>query len=642
MRAVAALAWVLALVTALGPARAQGLRLLSPLPDAPTHTPSGSSPPIRAGTEGAAVELALRSTRPFVNVLGRVDAAGTRVSVNDEIVPVYGSGVFVRDRLPLQMGMNRIVLHARDAQGQEQRLEFQVTREEPPAPAAPRTGLWIDAASIQPRATWRVPPGEAVQASVQASPGQRVQVRWALVDDWHDMTEGPQPGQYSMALKLPPQAAADALAPLEFRLLDAASASTSSRQRVVRQSGTSKVARHKPKVFAAVRGEADVGPWPAEPPLFVAVPDGADLLHGVHEVRLGGPFLAELPEGTLLAVEAQLGAHYRLRLSPQQTAFVTTRSLVPAPAGSRRPHAYFSSLQVQGGPEGDRVLVPLPPGLPYAVRARVDGQARAEVQLDLFGAHDASTWLSHSQSARLVHELQAEQIGPGHLRLRAVLRSPQLWGWRVQRVPQGLWLRISAPPPLAPAPASPLQGLTIALEAGHGSAANLGAVGATGVPEKDINLWTTQALKAELEARGVRVLMVREGDENPNLRERARRAQASGAQLFISVHANAADTSNGYLRVGGTSMFYKHPHSRDLAQAIQQRMLQATGLPDFGRVGNFNYAPTRLLSGMPAVLVEQAFMSNPQEEALLLEPAFRQRIAQAIRLGLEDFLNGWR
>ena len=41
---------------------------------------------------------------------------------------------------------------------------------------------------------------------------------------------------------------------------------------------------------------------------------------------------------------------------------------------------------------------------------------------------------------------------------------------------------------------------------------------------------------------------------------------------------------------------------------------------------------------MPAVLVEQAFMSNPAEEAMLLEPAFRARIARAVRLGLEDFV----
>ena len=112
----------------------------------------------------------------------------------------------------------------------------------------------------------------------------------------------------------------------------------------------------------------------------------------------------------------------------------------------------------------------------------------------------------------------------------------------------------------------------------------------------------------------------------------------SGAHLFVSVHANASDTSAGYLRAAGTSTFYKHPSAHDLAAAVQRRLLQATALPDFGLVGNFNYTPIRRATWAPAVLVEQAFMSNPAEEALLLDPGFRNRLAQAVRDGLEDFL----
>jgi N-acetylmuramoyl-L-alanine amidase len=132
--------------------------------------------------------------------------------------------------------------------------------------------------------------------------------------------------------------------------------------------------------------------------------------------------------------------------------------------------------------------------------------------------------------------------------------------------------------------------------------------------------------------------MVREGDDNPSLRERARRVLDSDAQLFVSVHANATDTSGGFLRVAGTSTFYKHATARDAAAAVQHRLLEQTGLDDFGLVGNFNYTPIRLVTTMPAILVEQAFLSHPGDEARLLEPAFRATTARAVRLGLEDFL----
>jgi N-acetylmuramoyl-L-alanine amidase len=67
-------------------------------------------------------------------------------------------------------------------------------------------------------------------------------------------------------------------------------------------------------------------------------------------------------------------------------------------------------------------------------------------------------------------------------------------------------------------------------------------------------------------------------------------------------------------------------------------MLAMTGLDDFGLVGNFNYTPLRLVTAMPAILVEQAFLSHPGDEAKLLDPAFRAVMARAVRQGIEDFL----
>jgi N-acetylmuramoyl-L-alanine amidase len=307
------------------------------------------------------------------------------------------------------------------------------------------------------------------------------------------------------------------------------------------------------------------------------------------------------------------------------------------------PQPVFTSVSAGAGPGAnaghDVVTVPFPAALPHAARVVAGAGGGMHLELDLFGTHEAATWITHASSLRVVREVTVAQQGPGHVRVRVELKEPKrLWGWRLDSDARALRLLLRHPPVLAAAPASPLSGLVVAVEAGHGSPANLGAVGATGVPEKDINLWTSEALQRELEAAGARVVMIRVGDENPNLRERAERTLAAGAHLFVSVHANAADTANGYLRAGGTSTYYKHAHGREAAAAIQQRMLAATGLPDFGLVGAFNYTPIRLLTSMPAVLVEQAFVSNPAEEALMLEPAFRERMARAVREGLEDFL----
>jgi N-acetylmuramoyl-L-alanine amidase len=564
------------------------------------------------------------TTREFVNVLGRV-APGSTVRVAGEPAVVFSSGIFVRDRVPVVLGPNRIEVTATAADGPTQSRVLEVERIAPPAPPPPlRTDrLAFAPESLRPALALRVAPGEAFEVAAHATPGQRVQVRLPGEKRWRTLPESPAgSGRYRAPMVFDAAAAEAAAAPVEFRLL-----------------ATTLPRSAKPRVLLA-KSVADVGLWRADPArLFVAGPDGADLLHGTHEVRLGGPSLAEVPPGTLLLATGQRGEHVRMPLSPDTTAWVLAKSLAPAAAGAVPPAVHFTTLSLAGSPLGDVLTVPLSAPVPYAVRAVADGAGRMALEIDIFGAHHATTWITHRASAAVVREVTAEQAGPGRVRVRVQPHAARLWGWRVERTATSLRVTL-VPTPAQFGTPTPLAGLRIALEAGHGSDANRGAVGATGVPEKDFNRWTAEALKTELDAAGALVAMVREADANPSLRERVRRADEAGAQLYISMHANAADTAGGYLRVSGTSTYYKHTTGRDLAAAVQKRLLAETSLPDFGLVGNFNYTPIRVATGMPAILVEQAFVSHPGDEAALLDPAFRLRLARAVKAGIEDFMRG--
>lgn len=557
---------------------------------------------------------ALTTSREFVNILGRT-APGTAVRVGGEPVQVFATGVFARDRVPLAGGLNQILIEATlpGNTGSTQHL-LQVERVAPPVPVQPpgERSWFIDSTRLQPAQAQLVAPGEAVEVAARATPGQLVEARLAG-QRWLPLTET-APGRYRAALVFAGHGDV-AAAPVRLRLT----------HRTLRKT-----------ITALTPGSA--GQWRTDPErLFVAGPDGAELLHGLHDVRLGGPYLAELPPGTLLRASGRRGEHLRVQLAPDSVAWVAERQLLPAPAGTARPSAFFTSLSVVGSAEGDVVSIPLAAPVPYAVRDAVDAGGRHTLEVEIFGAHHATTWISHRASAQLVREVSVLQAGPERVVLRILPHAARLWGWRVERTPGALRVLLRPPPLLAPG-GPPLAGLHVGVEAGHGGADNLGAVGATGVPEKDLNLLTAQAVKAELESAGATVTMVRDGDHNLLLRERVRRVLDSPAQLFISIHANAADTGNGFLRVSGTSTYYKHAIGRDLAAAIHLRLLQDTGLVDFGLVGNFNYLPIRLVSWMPAVLVEQAFVSHPGDEARLLDPVFRAVLAKAVRAGIEDFL----
>lgn len=557
------------------------------------------------------------TTRDTINLLGRT-ARGALVRVGGEPVTVYSTGVFARDRVPLTLGPNTIRIEATAADGQTLTRVLEIERAAPPSgPAWPEDRLWLDGSSLQPQETQRVAPGEAVEVSVRATPSQRVDARLPG-QPWQPLAET-SAGRYRALLAFG-SAAVGRPAPVQLRV---------TARRLLRGAKASGIVALTP---------GDAGLWRADPErLYTVGTDGAVLLHGLHAVRLGGPNLADLPAGTLLNITGQQGDHLRAQLAPDTDGWVAASAVAPAAAGTAAPRVHFSSLSVSGSAEGDVVQLPLNARVPYAVRARADASGRQHLEVDVYGAHHATTWITHRAGTRVVREVTAEQAATGRVQLRILLQQPRLWGWRVERTASALRI-IVRPAPVLPPEGSPLAGLRVALEPGHGSADNLGAVGATGTPEKDINRWTVDALKAELEAAGAQVVVVREGDDNPPLRERARRVTASDAQLFISVHANATDAGAGTLRVAGTSTYYKHSSGRDLAAAVQKRMLEQTGLDDFGLVGNFNYAPIRLVTWMPAALVEQAFVTHPGDEARLLDPAFRALMAKAVRLGLEDFL----
>lgn len=573
----------------------------------------------------------VRTHEAVLHLLGR-SSPEAQVRVGGEPAAVFASGVFVRDHVPLQPGPNRIVVEARWPDGSVITEALLVERgPPPPTPEWPSRRDWLDGGSLQPAERLVVAPGEPVEVAVRATPGRLVQARLPGQANWQPLVEH-APGRYRAALVF--DSAGDVEpAPVRLRLLPP-------------QRGPA--ARRRP-VQALAPGA--VGQWRNEPGRLVRVLEaGVELRHGLHAVRLGGPYLGELPAGTLLNVTGQRGEFLRVQLAPGIQAWAPADAVAPAPAGTPAPRAAFSNVAIRPDPAQpghDIVSLPLPEPVPWQLRLETDAGGQHSLVLDLYGAHHAATWISHGSGLQVVQELTVEQAASGVVRLRARLQGGRLWGWQAGREAGQLRLRLVAPPrpaaspgptPDSTAPGSPLAGLRIALEAGHGGPTNLGAVGATRTPEKDFNRWTTDLLAEELRAAGASVIDLREGDSNPSLRERSQRAQAEGAQLYVSVHANAAAPARGYLRVSGVSTYYKYGNAQPLAAAVQQRLLEATGLPDFGLVGNFNYAPLRWTTSMPALLVEQAFVSHPGDEARLLDPAFRATLARAIRQGLEDAL----
>ena len=181
----------------------------------------------------------------------------------------------------------------------------------------------------------------------------------------------------------------------------------------------------------------------------------------------------------------------------------------------------------------------------------------------------------------------------------------------------------------------------VVLDPGHGGY-DPGAVGPTGLKEKDVTLAVALKVATYLHSPTFMLVFTRMSDQVPwpadekrDLAARCSIADACNPDLFVSIHCNsAADRS-----ASGTETFY-YPGSakgKALATAIQAKLVQALGTKDRGVKENAGLAVLRGTK-CPAVLAELAFISNPQEEKLLGNRDFQEKAARAIAGGIADYL----
>ncbi len=177
----------------------------------------------------------------------------------------------------------------------------------------------------------------------------------------------------------------------------------------------------------------------------------------------------------------------------------------------------------------------------------------------------------------------------------------------------------------------------IVIDPGHGGSDR--GSSRHGVDEAYLALDVSKRLRDILVARGWQVRMTHDADVDvyqPNdsahdeLQARDDVANHAGARIFISIHANAFINSGPY----GTTYYISKPSDLGLAEAIEHD-LASDGTKDDGIVRSHLYVT--LHAAMPAVLIETAFISNPNDFALLTSAAWRQRAAQSIADGIDRY-----
>jgi len=330
-------------------------------------------------------------------------------------------------------------------------------------------------------------------------------------------------------------------------------------------------------------------------------------------------------DGVRAGMSGRRNGSLRLQLDGQTAAWVAEEEVVGLVGVELSERARVGTVRFRG--QADRLQVRVSVSQPVPFHVLVDGR---RLTLVLHGVYADTDWMQYGSDNPFLESARWEQASEDRYLLHIDLAQPP-WGYRVRHGPGLLALDIRRPPVIDVK--HPLEGRTIVIDPGHPPA---GATGPTRLYEGDANLGIAFRLKRLLENEGAQVTLTRADRSPVRLYDRTFLAELLDAELLISIHNNALPDGVNPFENHGTSVYYFHPHSLDLARALQGGLLGRLGLRDlgFGRSSLALVRPTWPL----AVLTEGAFMMIPAQEAGLRQPDYLEAYARGVVDGIRDFL----
>jgi N-acetylmuramoyl-L-alanine amidase len=357
-------------------------------------------------------------------------------------------------------------------------------------------------------------------------------------------------------------------------------------------------------------------------------------------------------------------------------------TLPTLPTATKAYEANISKILVEQKANG--TLIRLQTTRPFSQKHVSTRLTRGWLYIDVVGGRVDTGAVRHTQAVGLVRRVVPLQVG-AVAQISCALKG-EIDHKRISISGQGNEILVSLPTEVQ-VPSEVLRNLeierrkwlldTIVLDPGHGGH-DPGAIGPSGVKEKDITLMIAKQLKRLIEKNlDVRVIMTRENDRFVPLKDRTQLANSVQGKIFISIHCN----SNPSRRVTGATTYFLGPakteeaievarrenavinyeadstayaglneesfiltalvqnsfnrESEDLAAMVQEEVYQNVKLANRG-VKQAGYY-VLIGASMPNILVETAFLSNPREEALLRDKNFQEEIAQAIYNSIKKF-----
>ena len=348
--------------------------------------------------------------------------------------------------------------------------------------------------------------------------------------------------------------------------------------------------------------------------------------------------LTPLPKGSKARVTGKEGEWLRLDYG----AWIKAKETKPVP-GNIPPQSIIRGIVAKQKKSATEIVFPLQHPVPVEIKQKDDS-----ITLSLHNT-TAQTDTIRLDRDPIIKRLDWQQVSPTQINYTFELNKEQQWGYSVGYKGTNLIFSLRHPPqamPLfnmdrsvkdpinAPLIKQPLNGISILLDPGHGGK-ELGARGATGYPEKDVNLLMAKLVEQELIELGAKVYLTRREDVDVSLQKRVEMIDNIKPDLAISIHYNALPDNGDAANTQGISTFWYNTQAHAPAMFLHDYLIDRLNRPDAGTFWN-NLALTRPHTA-PSILIELGYMINPQEFEWITNKVEQKKLSKAIAEGIKEW-----
>jgi len=529
---------------------------------------------------------------------------GAKLTINSDSVKVYPSGAFGY-LTRLDRGLNEIIVESRHGEMYQSR-KVKIYRL-PPIKSLSEEPTAIESIMMEPSEELMLVPGDVLKVRFKGSPSGKAKFNFGKWGKNIPMQELPPEktggveGIYTGSLIVKDYGDRDP-EEIEFKLKGKDGSEVK-----VKTSVKVKIYSNKVPIVGRIKNDDTIA-----------------------RIKPDGAIFTSLQKDVKVQIDGKFGKYYRIKLKDGLHCFIHKNNIDILPPGSNCPYGKIGGISVKTDQDHYIFKISISDKCPYKVEEKL---SPARFVLNIYNAYQGGQWLRYPENDSLINFIKWTQAADDIYQLNISFSINQLWGYKVEYEDNFLNFYIKKPPKFNPEPEPALKGVRIVLDPGHGGE-HLGAIGGTGITEKEINLNYSLKLAKKLQNEGANVIITRSIDTTMFLSERYRIADSLNADIFVWLHNNSIGLTSDPFQVKGTSTYYTHPHSFKIS-GITYKHLKKLGLNPFGNISTSFYI-TRQTSVL-TFLVEGAFLSNPEDEMLLMDDNFLSELADAVFKSIKEF-----